>query len=122
MEKIDKDEREQRETLDQRFKLEKQERLSEYQDRLENARGGKSFQKILEEFQEAQLLVDKELEKQRSKEEEKLKRDIGARRAKAKANAELKRTDMLGQVDKEVGNDQLQNGKLMIEEVLRQKE
>lgn len=50
---VDDEEKERQDTIDRRFQLEKQERLSEYQDRLENARGGKDFRKILAEFQEA---------------------------------------------------------------------
>lgn len=66
--------------------------------------------------------MDKELDKQRGKEEEKLKRDMAARRAKLRAQAEMEKAEQMKQIDAGHGRESLEDGKLMIEEILRQKE
>lgn len=71
-----------RENVQRKYDAIKVDKLADYQDRLRNAGGSKDFQMILNEFQEAQIQVDKELKRQIDKENDRLDRDLKARKAK----------------------------------------
>jgi len=88
---LEREDNQLKQDLSKKFDQMKLDKLADYQDRLKNAGGTKDFQNILDEFQRAQLIVDKELQRQRDKETDKLDRDLKARKAKAKASAEIKR-------------------------------
>lgn len=86
---IEEEQQAERENLNERQKLQKQERLSDYQDKLQNSKGGKNLQKVLHEYQKAQIDVDKDLEKIRRKDEDRLNRDFQTRKAKIRSAVEL---------------------------------
>jgi len=98
----------------------KTEKLADYQDRLRNAGGSKDFQNILDQYQYAQLQVDKELRRQIEKENDRLERELKARKAKAKAAAEIRRNEKFKQLEQEQAelNNVEIDGKNKIEEAL----
>jgi hypothetical protein len=65
--------------------------LNAFEDRLQDADGNNpaQFQKALDEYQNAQAKVDRELDKARQKQEDELKRRLKNRRNKAKADKDL---------------------------------
>ena len=67
--------------------MEKYDKLTEFEDKLKAAGSQKEFNLILADYQKAQSDVEKELEKQRQKDNERLERDLKARKALARANA-----------------------------------
>ena len=73
------------EKVTKKYETIKADKLADYQDRLRNAGGSKDFQNILAQYQDAQITVDKELKRQIEKENDRLDRDLKARKAKAKA-------------------------------------
>ena len=102
MKEMDVEDIQARKAVDAEFDRKKQDKLSEYEDRLKNAGGKDQFQKVLGEYQLAQAKVEKELERQRQKEDDRLDRELKARRAKAKARAELKRNEKFAKIDEEI--------------------
>lgn len=76
--------------LDQALKEQKQDRLASYEDKLRDAKHSTDFAKELDEYQNAQAKIDKELEKQRAKEQAELQRLLKNRRNKAKSEKALK--------------------------------
>lgn len=68
---------------------------------MHNAGGSKDFQNILDEYQLAQIQVDKELKRQIDKENDRLDRDLKARKAKAKAQAEIRRNQRFKELEAE---------------------
>lgn len=85
--------------LEKKFDLEKQDRLGEYQERLRNAGSKDEFNKILAEYETAQLRVDQEMAKAKAKQTDKLDRDLKARRQKLKAQAEIARNQKFKEIE-----------------------
>lgn len=80
-----------KEQIEENLKIDKLNRLAEFEDKLKASGSQKEFNKVLGEYQKAQLEVDQELVKQRQKELERLDRDMKARRAAVRARAKVKR-------------------------------
>ena len=91
MENLDQENDTAKENVSKKYEAIKVDKLADYQDRLRNAGGTKDFQNILNQYQEAQLQVDKELKRQIDKENDRLDRDLKQRKARAKAQAEIRR-------------------------------
>lgn len=64
--------------------MKKQEALEEFNERLKDSNDKKDFQLVLNEYQNKQLEVEKELSKQRRKEDENLDKKLKERKAKIK--------------------------------------
>lgn len=77
----------QREALKQEIELKKRDKLSGFQDRLKNAKGDNNFQSILEEYQNAQKEVDRQMQKEYNKQDAKLEAELKARRARRRNQA-----------------------------------
>lgn len=108
------------EKVTKKYETIKADKLADYQDRLRNAGGSKDFQNILAQYQDAQITVDKELKRQIEKENDRLDRDLKARKAKAKAQAEIRRNQRFKELEIEQTqkmNDNI-DGKAKIEEAL----
>jgi hypothetical protein len=101
MEELDDEDKTARQNLTKKFETIKTDKLADYQDKLRNAGGTKDFQNILDQYQLAQLQVDRELERQIKKENDKLDRDLKARKAKAKAQAEIRRNQKFKELEAE---------------------
>ena len=108
------------EKVTKKYETIKADKLADYQDRLRNAGGSKDFQNILAQYWDAQITVDKELKRQIEKENDRLDRDLKARKAKAKAQAEIRRNQRFKELEIEQTqkmNDNI-DGKAKIEEAL----
>ena len=79
--------------------MKKRDKLSDFQDKLKNARGDNNFQSILEDYQKAQVDVEKQLGKEFSKQEVKLQADMKARRARRKNQAQLKKAEKFQEIE-----------------------
>merc|ERR1740117_396919 len=101
MEQLDTEDVSNKQNVAKKYETIKHDRLADYQDRLHNAGGSKDFQNILDEYQLAQIQVDKELKRQIDKENDRLDRDLKARKAKAKAQAEIRRNQRLKELEAE---------------------
>lgn len=75
------------EALEQLYLVKKADKMADYQDRLKGADGKDQFGDILAEYQRAQVGVDRELEKQKAKEAERLEQALAARKAKRRNQA-----------------------------------
>lgn len=101
MEQLDTEDVSNKQNVAKKYETIKHDRLADYQDRLHNAGGSKDFQNILDEYQLAQIQVDKELKRQIDKENDRLDRDLKARKAKAKAQAEIRRNQRFKELEAE---------------------
>ena len=77
----------QREALKQEIELKKRDKLSGFQDRLKNAKGDNNFQSILGDYQNAQKEVDRQMQKEYNKLDDKLEKELKARRARRRNQA-----------------------------------
>lgn len=98
---IQADEAQQRQQIEDNLRIDKINRLAEYEERLKSTGSQKEFNKVLGEYQKAQLDVDKELDKQRQKEQERLDRDIKARRAAARAKAKARKDKEFAEIEQQ---------------------
>lgn len=89
----------QKEELKEEFEMKKRDKLSDFQDKLKNARGDNNFQSILEDYQKAQMDVEKQLGKEFSKQDVKLQADLKARRARRKNQAQLKKAEKFQEIE-----------------------
>jgi hypothetical protein len=90
------------EALEQTYLVKKADKMADYQDRLKAADGKDQFGDILAEYQKAQVGVDRELEKQKAKEAERLEQALAARKAKRRAQAQMKMKDESQKIDSQV--------------------
>ena len=74
--------------------------MEEFQEKLKDAKGD-DFHKVLEAYELKQLEVEKELEKQRAKEDDQLDRKLKERRAKIKAAAQLRKAQEFAKLEEE---------------------
>lgn len=88
--------------IEKKYENIKTERLADFQDKLRICGGHKDFQNILQQYQIAQAQVDKELKRQIDKENDKLDRDLKSRKAKAKAQQEIRRNERFKQLEKDL--------------------
>jgi len=79
--------------------VKKNEKLAEFQDKLKNARSDKNFQNVLEDFQNAQKEVEKQIQKDFAKQNVKLENELKARRARRKNQAQLKKTEKFSEIE-----------------------
>lgn len=75
--------------------------MIEYQERLKGAEKSKDFQNILNEYQDAQARVDKEMSSNRKKEVDRLDKALKARKAAIKAKNEAKLRERQKEIDRE---------------------
>ena len=75
--------------------------MAEFQDKIKNARSDKGFQDTLEEYQQAQRDVEKQLQKDFSKQSAKLENELKARRARRKNQAQLKKKEEFNRIEQE---------------------
>lgn len=110
--------------LDDKYEQMKQDKLQHFQDRLRDAKNEKSFQDILGEYQKAQQNVEHELKKSKDKQRDKILAEIKARRAQAKAKAQLLKNEKFDQIEQNaqtrVAEDQ--KSKELLMENLKQEE
>lgn len=81
LKELDREDEEEKKALQDKYEAEKRDKLLEYEEMLKDAKNGSSFDQILQQYQAQQDVIDQQLSKQKSRDEDNLDRKLKARRA-----------------------------------------